>query len=79
MMILFFLMFLLNVFVFVDTFLSWLQLFVNINLVFYLVFVICDFVNSGAIIVEVGWMLLVGFVVIAIFVLLFVCSYWCHM
>jgi ABC-2 type transport system permease protein len=79
MMILFPLTFLSNAFVPADTLPSWLQTFVNINPVSHLVSATRDLANNGAITAEVGWTLLAGLVVIAIFAPLSVRSYRRHM
>jgi ABC-2 type transport system permease protein len=79
MMILFPLTFLSNAFVPADTLPSWLQTFVNVNPVSHLVSATRDLANNGAITAEVGWTLLAGLVVIAIFAPLSVRSYRRHM
>ncbi len=79
MMILFPLTFLSNAFVPVDTLPSWLQTFVNANPVSHLVSATRDLANDGAITREVGWTLLAGLIVIAIFAPLSVKSYKRHM
>jgi ABC-2 type transport system permease protein len=79
MMILFPLTFLSNAFVPVDTLPSALQTFVNINPVSHLVSATRDLANSATITTEVGWTLLAGFVVMAIFAPLAVRSYKKHL
>jgi ABC-2 type transport system permease protein len=79
MMILFPLTFLSNAFVPVDTLPSALQTFVNINPVSHLVSATRDLANHAAITTEVGWTLLAGFVVMAIFAPLAVRSYKKHL
>jgi ABC-2 type transport system permease protein len=79
MMILFPLTFLSNAFVPADTLPSWLQTFVDVNPVSHLVSATRDLANNGAITAEVGWTLLAGLVVIAIFAPLSVRSYRRHM
>jgi ABC-2 type transport system permease protein len=79
MMILFPLTFLSNAFVPADTLPSWLQKFVDVNPVSHLVSATRDLANNGAITAEVGWTLLAGLVVIAIFAPLSVRSYRRHM
>jgi len=75
MMILFPLTFLSNAFVPVDTLPGWLQSFVEINPVSHLVSATRDLANHAAISGQVGWTLLAGLVVIAIFAPLSVRSY----
>jgi ABC-2 type transport system permease protein len=79
MMILFPLTFLSNAFVPVDTLPSALQTFVNINPVSHLVSATRDLANHAAVTTEVGWTLLAGFVVMAIFAPLAVRSYKKHL
>jgi ABC-2 type transport system permease protein len=79
MMILFPLTFLSNAFVPVDTLPSGLRDFVNINPVSHLVSATRDLANHGTVSGEVGWTLLAGLVVIAIFAPLAVRSYKRHM
>jgi ABC-2 type transport system permease protein len=79
MMILFPLTFLSNAFVPVDTLPSALQTFVNINPVSHLVSATRDLANHAAVTSEVGWTLLAGFVVMAIFAPLAVRSYKKHL
>jgi ABC-2 type transport system permease protein len=79
MMILFPLTFLSNAFVPVDTLPSALQTFVNINPVSHLVSATRDLANTATITTEVGWTLLAGFVVMAIFAPLAVRSYKKHL
>lgn len=78
-MILFPLTFLSNAFVPVDTLPGWLQTFVNINPVSHLVSATRDLANHATISSEVGWTLLAGLVVIAIFAPLSVRSYKRHL
>jgi len=75
MMILFPLTFLSNAFVPVDTLPGWLQSFVEINPVSHLVSATRDLANHAAISGQVGWTLVAGLVVIAIFAPLSVRSY----
>jgi ABC-2 type transport system permease protein len=79
MMILFPLTFLSNAFVPVDTLPGGLRDFVNINPVSHLVSATRDLANHGTVSGEVGWTLLAGLVVIAIFAPLAVRSYKRHM
>jgi daunorubicin/doxorubicin transport system permease protein len=79
MMILFPLTFLSNAFVPVNTLPSALQTFVNINPVSHLVSATRDLANQGVISGQVGWTLLAGMVVIAIFAPLSVRSYKRHL
>ncbi|ADB49553.1 ABC transporter permease [Conexibacter woesei] len=79
MMILFPLTFLSNAFVPVDTLPGWLQTFVNVNPVSHLVSATRDLANHATISSEVGWTLLAGLVVIAIFAPLSVRSYKRHL
>ena len=79
MMILFPLTFLSNAFVPVDTLPSGLRDFVNINPVSHLVSATRDLANHGTVSGEVGWTLLAGLVVIAVFAPLAVRSYKRHM
>ena len=79
MMILFPLTFLSNAFVPVDTLPSALQTFVNINPVSHLVSATRDLANHATLTGEVGWTLLAGFVVMAIFAPLAVRSYKRHL
>jgi ABC-2 type transport system permease protein len=78
-MILFPLTFLSNAFVPVDTLPGGLRDFVNINPVSHLVSATRDLANHGTVTGEVGWTLLAGLVVIAIFAPLAVRSYKRHM
>ena len=75
MMILFPLTFLSNAFVPVDTLPGWLQRFVDVNPVSHLVSATRDLANHATISGQVGWTLLAGLVVIAIFAPLSVRSY----
>jgi ABC-2 type transport system permease protein len=75
MMILFPLTFLSNAFVPAKTLPGWLQAFVNINPVSHLVSATRDLANDSALSAEVGWTLLAGLVVIAIFAPLAVNGY----
>jgi ABC-2 type transport system permease protein len=79
MMLLFPLTFLSNAFVPVDTLPGWLQTFVKANPVSHLVSATRDLANSGTISAEVGWTVLAGLVVIAIFAPLPVRSYRRHL
>jgi ABC-2 type transport system permease protein len=79
MMILFPLTFLSNAFVPVDTLPGWLETFVNINPVSHLVSATRDLANDAAVTGQVGWTLLAGVVVIAIFAPLSVLSYRRHL
>jgi ABC-2 type transport system permease protein len=79
MMLLFPLTFLSNAFVPVDTLPGWLQTFVKANPVSHLVSATRDLANSGTISAEVGWTVLAGLVVIAIFAPLSVRSYRRHL
>lgn len=79
MMILFPLTFLSNAFVPVRTLPAGLSTFVTINPVSHLVSAMRDLANHGALSGEVGWTLLAGFVVIAIFAPLSVRSYKRHL
>jgi len=79
MMILFPLTFLSNAFVPVDTLPGWLQTFVDVNPVSHLVSATRDLANHAAISGEVGWTLLAGLAVIAIFAPLSVRSYKRHL
>jgi ABC-2 type transport system permease protein len=79
MMLLFPLTFLSNAFVPVDTLPEWLQTFVKINPVSHLVSATRDLANTATISAEVGWTLLAGLVVIAIFAPLSVRSYRRHL
>ena len=79
MMILFPLTFLSNAFVPVDTLPSWLETFVKVNPVSHLVSATRDLANNATITAEVGWTLLAGLVVIAIFAPLSVRSYRRHL
>jgi ABC-2 type transport system permease protein len=79
MMILFPLTFLSNAFVPVDTLPGWLQTFVNINPVSHLVSATRDLANDAAVTGQVGWTLLAGVVVIAIFAPRSVLSYRRHL
>jgi len=78
-MILFPATFLSNAFVPVDTLPGWLEAFVKVNPVSHLVSATRDLANHGAISAEVGWTLLAGLVVIAIFAPLSVRSYKRHL
>jgi ABC-2 type transport system permease protein len=75
MMILFPLTFLSNAFVPASTLPTWLADFVKVNPVSHLVSATRDLANNSTISVEVGWTLLAGFIVIAIFAPLSVRSY----
>lgn len=79
MMILFPLTFLSNAFVGVDTLPSGLATFVKINPVSHLVTAARDLANHGQVTSEVGWTLLAGVIVIAIFAPLSVRSYKKHL
>jgi ABC-2 type transport system permease protein len=79
MMILFPLTFLSNAFVPVDTLPGWLATFVKVNPVSHLVSATRDLANNGAITAEVGWTLLAGVAVMAIFAPLSVISYKRHL
>jgi ABC-2 type transport system permease protein len=79
MMILFPLTFLSNAFVPVDTLPGWLEAFVNVNPVSHLVSATRDLANDAAVTGQVGWTLLAGVVVIAIFAPLSVLSYRRHL
>ena len=79
MMILFPLTFLSNAFVPIGTLPGWLQAFVKVNPVSHLVSATRDLANHGTLSAEVGWTLLAGLVVIAIFAPLSVRSYRRHM
>jgi ABC-2 type transport system permease protein len=79
MMILFPLTFLSNAFVPEATLPGWLQAFVKVNPVSHLVSATRDLANNGALSSEVGWTLLAGAVVIAIFAPLSVWSYRRHL
>ncbi|WP_320671070.1 ABC transporter permease [Patulibacter defluvii] len=79
MLILFPLTFLSNAFVPVDTLPGWLETFVNVNPVSHLVSATRDLANHATISGEVGWTLLAGAVVIAIFAPLSVRSYKRHL
>jgi ABC-2 type transport system permease protein len=79
MMILFPLTFLSNAFVPVDTLPSALQTFVNINPVSHLVSATRDLANHATISGEVGWTLLAGLIVIAIFAPLSLRAYKWHL
>jgi ABC-2 type transport system permease protein len=79
MMILFPLTFLSNAFVPVTSLPGWLQAFVKVNPVSHLVSATRDLANNGALSSEVGWTLLAGAVVIAIFAPLSVWSYRRHL
>jgi ABC-2 type transport system permease protein len=79
MMILFPLTFLSNAFVPVSTLPGWLADFVKVNPVSHLVSATRDLANHGTISGEVGWTLLAGLVVIAIFAPLSVVSYKRHL
>ena len=79
MMILFPLTFLSNAFVPVTTLPGWLAAFVKVNPVSHLVSATRDLANQGVITSEVGWTLLAGLVVIAIFAPLSVRSYRRHL
>ena len=71
--------FLSNAFVPVDTLPSWLQTFVDINPVSHLVSATRDLANDAAVTGQVGWTLLAGVAVIAIFAPLSVISYRRHL
>jgi ABC-2 type transport system permease protein len=79
MMILFPLTFLSNAFVPEGSLPGWLQAFVKVNPVSHLVSATRDLANNGAVTSEVGWTLLAGLVVIAIFAPLSVRSYRRHL
>jgi ABC-2 type transport system permease protein len=79
MMLLFPLTFLSNAFVPVTTLPGWLADFVQVNPVSHLVSATRDLANDGAISAEVGWTLLAGVAVIAIFAPLSVISYKRHL
>jgi ABC-2 type transport system permease protein len=79
MMILFPLTFLSNAFVPIDTLPSGLQTFVKLNPVSHLVSATRDLANDGAVTTQVGWTLLAGCVVTAIFAPLAVRSYKRHL
>jgi ABC-2 type transport system permease protein len=79
MLILFPLTFLSNAFVPVTTLPGWLQAFVKVNPVSHLVSATRDLANNGAITAEVGWTLLAGLVVMAVFAPLSVRSYRRHL
>jgi ABC-2 type transport system permease protein len=79
MMILFPLTFLSNAFVPVNTLPGWLETFVNVNPVSHLVSATRDLANHATIGSEVGWTLLAGVIVIAVFAPLSVRSYKRHM
>ena len=79
MMILFPLTFLSNAFVPVTTLPGWLQAFVKVNPVSHLVSATRSLANNGAIDSQVGWTLLAGLAVIAIFAPLSVWSYRRHL
>jgi ABC-2 type transport system permease protein len=79
MMILFPLTFLSNAFVNVDTLPGWLQAFVKVNPVSYLVSAARSLANQGTVTSDAGWTLLAGLVVIAIFAPLSVRSYRRHL
>jgi len=79
MLLLFPLTFLSNAFVPVDTLPGWLRDFVNVNPVSHLISAMRDLANHGTVSAEVGWTLLAGLVVIAIFAPLSVRSYRRHL
>jgi ABC-2 type transport system permease protein len=79
MMILFPLTFLSNAFVPVDTLPTWLAKFVDVNPVSHLVSATRDLANHATISGQVGWTLLAGVIVIAIFAPLSVLSYRRHL
>jgi ABC-2 type transport system permease protein len=79
MLILFPLTFLSNAFVPVHTLPGWLETFVNINPVSHLVSATRDLANHAAVSSQVGWTLLAGLVVIAVFAPLSVRSYKRHL
>ena len=79
MMILFPLTFLSNAFVPADTLPNWLEKFVQINPVSHLVSATRDLANNADLTSEVGWTVLAGLVVIAIFAPLSVRSYKRHL
>jgi ABC-2 type transport system permease protein len=79
MLILFPLTFLSNAFVPVTTLPGWLQAFVKVNPVSHLVSATRDLANNGAITAQVGWTLLAGLVVMAVFAPLSVRSYRRHL
>jgi ABC-2 type transport system permease protein len=71
--------FLSNAFVPVNTLPGWLAAFVKVNPVSHLVSATRDLANQGAVTAQVGWTLLAGLAVIAIFAPLSVRSYRRHM
>jgi ABC-2 type transport system permease protein len=71
--------FLSNAFVPVDTLPGWLEAFVKVNPVSHLVSATRDLANHGTVSAEVGWTLLAGFAVIAVFAPLSVRSYKRHL
>jgi ABC-2 type transport system permease protein len=77
-LILFPLTFLSNAFVPVTSLPGWLAAFVKVNPVSHLVSAMRDLANQGVVTSEVGWTLLTGFVVIAVFAPLSVRSYRRH-
>jgi ABC-2 type transport system permease protein len=79
MMILFPLTFMSNAFVPVDSLPGWLSAFVKVNPVSHLVSAARDLANHGTVSSEVGWTLLAGVVVIAVFAPLSVRSYKRHL
>jgi ABC-2 type transport system permease protein len=79
MMILFPLTFLSNAFVPASTLPGWLETFVSVNPVSHLVSATRDLANHGTVTAQVGWTLLAGVIVIAIFAPLSVRSYKRHM
>jgi ABC-2 type transport system permease protein len=79
MMILFPLTFLSNAFVQIDTLPGWLQAFVKVNPVSYLVSASRELANQGTIGADVGWTVLACLAVIAVFAPLSVRSYRRHM
>ncbi|MCL2581739.1 MAG: ABC transporter permease [Streptosporangiales bacterium] len=79
MMILFPLTFLSNAFVAVTTMPGWLQAFVKVNPVSFLVSAARDLANNGAVTAEVGWTLVACLVVIVIFAPLSVWGYRRHL
>jgi ABC-2 type transport system permease protein len=79
MLILFPLTFLSNAFVPVDSLPGWLQTFVNVNPVSHLVSATRDLANHATVSAEVGWTLLAGLAVIAVFAPLSVRSYKRHL
>jgi len=79
MLILFPLTFLSNAFVKVTTLPGWLQAFVKVNPISFVVAAMRDLANNGVVSGDVGWTLLAGLAVIAVFAPLSVRSYRRHM